>query len=530
MFVIGSGCSPRAQPVATTINFINMMMVDYSASSPVLARRTLFPNFFRLEFNEKSNQLGQANFIRYLYRELSNQKVGVVLQDTPLFTDSWDAVQTQAFSTSGIETSVVRVANDLKLADFEQLLQTNFGVDPPAMFIVNAFEGQARRVFCWAVRRNLIYPKHTWLFVGWYGARWWEQNSTTSDCTVQELETFLNRTITVITEGKPDNDSAKTDVSLTRLEFREQYAEYCKNTSEVLNRDCNVDRLLTFNTYAYDSVWTMVLAMNKSLMTLSADAFNNFTFFNDSVGISVELRRQLQLTNFTGISGTVEFTEYSGDRVLHPVTLSQYRFNASGVLETKAFGLVDGTMVTDLTGSRLDLNIIFDDGIPPHRALKHINSVLYGFLTAVAIMGIILSIFFIVFTLVYRNRKIVKATSPKLNIIIVFGGILLYFSVILTHIPSNNAEYSLLACSYIPWLVNTGLVLMYVPLILKAWRVYYIFNRSSTKASVVSILMNRGYFLFLKSLHSNIIFIFTAPTRLEVAYWAWHYSWDFYTC
>ena len=65
-----------------------------------------------------------------------------------------------------------------------------------------------------AVRRNLIYPKHTWLFVGWYGARWWEQNSTTSDCTVQELETFLNRTITVITEGKPDNDSAKTDVSL----------------------------------------------------------------------------------------------------------------------------------------------------------------------------------------------------------------------------------------------------------------------------------------------------------------------------
>ena len=28
MFVIGSGCSPRAQPVATTINFINMMMVS----------------------------------------------------------------------------------------------------------------------------------------------------------------------------------------------------------------------------------------------------------------------------------------------------------------------------------------------------------------------------------------------------------------------------------------------------------------------------------------------------------------------
>ena len=101
------------------------------------------------------------------------------------------------------------------------------------------------------------------------------------------------------------------------MEFREQYAEYCKNTSEVLNRDCNVDRLLTFNTYAYDSVWTMVLAMNKSLMTLSADAFNNFTFFNDSVGISVELRRQLQLTNFTGISvGSCKLSNSELDEVV----------------------------------------------------------------------------------------------------------------------------------------------------------------------------------------------------------------------
>ena len=38
--------------------------------------------------------------------------------------------------------------------------------------------------------------------------------STTSDCTVDELETFLDRTITVITEGIPDDLNARTDVIL----------------------------------------------------------------------------------------------------------------------------------------------------------------------------------------------------------------------------------------------------------------------------------------------------------------------------
>ena len=38
----------------------------------------------------------------------------------------------------------------VKFSQFEFFLLILLqGVDPPAMFIVNAFEGQARRVFCW---------------------------------------------------------------------------------------------------------------------------------------------------------------------------------------------------------------------------------------------------------------------------------------------------------------------------------------------------------------------------------------------
>ena len=123
------------------------VQVDYSASSPLLANNDFFPNFFRLEFNEKSNQLGQAFFIRYIYRSFSNQKVGVILEDIPLFTEvrwyfhevecvqsglfwswllfiqAWSDVESQVFDSSGIETTVVRVTND---TDFNSLLENTF--------------------------------------------------------------------------------------------------------------------------------------------------------------------------------------------------------------------------------------------------------------------------------------------------------------------------------------------------------------------------------------------------------------------
>ena len=59
--------------------------MEYVASSAALSNRTLFPNFFRIEYVETANHLAQAYFIRHL--NYANQRVGIILQDEGLFTE-----------------------------------------------------------------------------------------------------------------------------------------------------------------------------------------------------------------------------------------------------------------------------------------------------------------------------------------------------------------------------------------------------------------------------------------------------------
>ena len=61
-----------------------LAQLSYFSSSPTLANSSLFPSFFRLDFNEEIHHFAQVSFIKSL--NYTNQRVGVFLQDLPLFT------------------------------------------------------------------------------------------------------------------------------------------------------------------------------------------------------------------------------------------------------------------------------------------------------------------------------------------------------------------------------------------------------------------------------------------------------------
>ena len=61
-----------------------LAQLSYFSSSPTLANSSLFPSFFRLDFNEEIRHFAQVSFIKSL--NYTNQRVGVFLQDLPLFT------------------------------------------------------------------------------------------------------------------------------------------------------------------------------------------------------------------------------------------------------------------------------------------------------------------------------------------------------------------------------------------------------------------------------------------------------------
>lgn len=87
------------------------------------------------------------------------------------------------------------------------------------------------------------------------------------------------------------------------------------------------------------------------------------------------------------------------------------------------------------------------------------------------------------------HYRIIKLSSPKLNYIIGFGAVLLYISIILAVIPIHEGNRSLATslCITIPWFTAVGYSLCYGTILVKMFRIWYIFNNPTVIKKPVSM-------------------------------------------
>ena len=81
--------------------------------------------------------------------------------------------------------------------------------------------------------------------------------------------------------------------------------------------------------------------------------------------------------------------------------------------------------------------------------------------------------------------RLVRLTSPKLNLLIGVGAIILYIDVYFTVVPTTNRDVVTFLCNFTPWLTAVGYSLCYGTIVVKMCRVYYIFNNPSTQKKMV---------------------------------------------
>jgi len=86
------------------------------------------------------------------------------------------------------------------------------------------------------------------------------------------------------------------------------------------------------------------------------------------------------------------------------------------------------------------------DGVPREEVVTvHISvTVIIIFL---ACCGIILTAACLIFNFIFRNRKLIRLTSPKLNYIIGAGAVLLYLGICVMVIPSTNPDIVKVLCN-----------------------------------------------------------------------------------
>ncbi|XP_074856713.1 putative G-protein coupled receptor 156 isoform X2 [Carettochelys insculpta] len=116
------------------------------------------------------------------------------------------------------------------------------------------------------------------------------------------------------------------------------------------------------------------------------------------------------------------------------------------------------------------------------------SAVLLGVVWTLLSAGVLLSLFFLVFTIHFRKNRIVKMSSPNLNIVTLLGSGLTYTSAYLFGVP----ELSLLSGASMEMLIQlrlgllcVGSSLVFGPILGKSWRLYKVFTQRGPEKRVI---------------------------------------------
>ncbi|KAG9271690.1 putative G-protein coupled receptor 156 [Astyanax mexicanus] len=94
--------------------------------------------------------------------------------------------------------------------------------------------------------------------------------------------------------------------------------------------------------------------------------------------------------------------------------------------------------------------------------------------------GILLAFFFFIFTIRYKNNRIVKMSSPNLNALTLFGSVLTYTSGFLFAVDDRSPVHSAGPRAVLQarvWTLCIGSSLVFGPILGKTWRLYRVFTQ-----------------------------------------------------
>ncbi|XP_046448251.1 receptor-type guanylate cyclase gcy-5-like [Daphnia pulex] len=299
--ILGPACSDTVEPVAGVSKRFKTIAISYSAQGSSFADRNKFPYFFRT--------IGETGQFKYVFLTLLQQlgwkRVGALMSDGKKYSDYVNTVQDYA------ESNKITFVTTRKITSISSLEYLKDLKAKRVKIIVGEFdEERACEVMCQAFRLNMTAKEgYVWflpnfnseLFQGptpiWYDidSRVSQSNRTLEaiPCSTEQIIQAIDGHFYMTYSSYAPNESLMQEgvnVSNWRRRYEFQCARFNTSTSE-------------YASYIYDSVWTYALALDKLLAgneSLAADFHTDHT--------TESLRRIINETDFTGVSGRVRFT------------------------------------------------------------------------------------------------------------------------------------------------------------------------------------------------------------------------------
>uniref|UniRef100_A0A665UAK4 Gamma-aminobutyric acid type B receptor subunit 1 n=1 Tax=Echeneis naucrates TaxID=173247 RepID=A0A665UAK4_ECHNA len=288
--VLMPGCSGVSTLVGEAARMWNLIVLSYGSSSPALSNRQRFPTFFR---THPSATLHNPTRVQ-LFQKWKWTRIATIQQTTEVFTSTLDDLE-QRVKEAGIEISVRQSFLTDPAVAVKNLKRQD------ARIIVGLFyETEARKVFCEVFKEKLYGKKYVWFLIGWYADNWFKIKDPAINCTVENMTEAVEGHVT--TEIVMLNPETVRGVSnMTSQEFLAALMSRLggKNPEETGG--------FQEAPLAYDAVWALALALNKTVAPLKAKGRRLEDFNYNNHDITAEIYRALNTSSFEGVSGHVVF-------------------------------------------------------------------------------------------------------------------------------------------------------------------------------------------------------------------------------
>ncbi|KAL3112844.1 hypothetical protein niasHT_019170 [Heterodera trifolii] len=481
--LFGDICTDVNEPVAMASknwNVVHLSFTESHAKFGTADANELYPTFFRLVPGERSLNRARCELIK----AFGWRRVGSVKQSdhsslslsherltTKLEQDGVQVIYTASLSSEHDEGTIG--------AELEQLKKRDVHI-----IVADFAEQLALRVLCAAFHHGLYGADFVWILPGFQSAangtaraQWWRAaSSATASATAQSktsaaamvpncTETQLQRVL----EGhfalehvriRPYSKEARLVSGKTVRQVLREFRQFCAERDT--RHQCRDE--LAHSTYAYDGIWTLGLALNR---TLAGDERWDKQSTQRRAHRLLEAMRD---TSFQGLSGRVRFDD-SGERlgIVQIMQWSNGSYSALGYHDSaeEQFYLRKSVRWAPPRDATL-----------VHRRRQHVSATLTIAMCSLALVGIFLALGFFVVNVKYRNHRFIKMSSPNMNNLIICGSLCAYLSVFLLSIDTRlvNERTFERICYAKAWILCTGFTLAFGAMFSKTWRVHSIFT------------------------------------------------------
>jgi ABC-type branched-subunit amino acid transport system substrate-binding protein len=421
---IGAARSDVSKSVALVNSLTNVPQISYSSTNPDLSDKSKFPSFCRVA----PSDLQQARMIISIAKKFNWRRLSIMATSSAYGSGLSSAVVTHA-ATQQIHVSNVQVfqsgASGAELISALQTIRSS-----RTRIIVGAFlSSDAQHVLLAAASLNMVGPTsgYTWIGTDGWTTEFLLNPSTSNGVSNSDAAVLASVARGIIGSQPYTNMTA----------FEEQFRPHQANLESAFNVAAGAfDQVDTFTTYSYEAVWSFARAIHATLQ--SNQRPTNTTY----------LLRAIRSLNYSGISGSVAFTEQCDRVPRYSVVNFAKSATSSNGIEVRVTGTWFPVGADDVAPITIEAPYEFYDGTvyasaadaAPSDEFREIEELSSSakFIT-LAVMILLISVSGLVHFLIhmYREHPSMKANSPRLGHMITAGTTVAYLAVLIQTFSSS---------------------------------------------------------------------------------------------